>query len=100
VHDLWFREFALAYTNIAMIIEDGYRDAEDNDGVFSSRGLVRSHQWATRRAGRKLTCKARQLGRDTRQAGQPARSACSRCRFTHMARQFPGSHRQPPERRG
>ena len=35
VNDLWFRDFALAYTNIATIIEDGYVDAEDNDGVFS-----------------------------------------------------------------
>ena len=35
VNDLWFREFALAYTNIATIIADEYRDAEDNDGVFS-----------------------------------------------------------------
>ncbi|MBV9251353.1 MAG: molybdopterin-dependent oxidoreductase, partial [Acetobacteraceae bacterium] len=34
-HDLWFREFALAYTNIATIIEDGYRDTEELDGVFS-----------------------------------------------------------------
>src|SRR4051812_38669497 len=33
--DLWFREFALAYTNIAHIIEDGYQDPEDNDGIFS-----------------------------------------------------------------
>jgi formate dehydrogenase major subunit len=34
-HDLWFREFALAYTNIATIIEDGYRDTEELDGLFS-----------------------------------------------------------------
>ena len=34
-NDLWFREFALAFTNIATIIEDNYRDAEDNGGVFS-----------------------------------------------------------------
>ena len=34
-HDLWFKEFALAYTNIAHIIEEGYRDTEDNEGVFS-----------------------------------------------------------------
>ena len=27
--DLWFREFALAYTNIATIIEDGYSDPEE-----------------------------------------------------------------------
>ena len=35
VNDLWFRDFALAYTNIATIIEDGYVDAEDNRGIFS-----------------------------------------------------------------
>lgn len=34
-NDLWFRDFALAYTNIAHIIDKGYRDTEDNDGVFS-----------------------------------------------------------------
>ncbi len=34
-HDLWFKEFALAYTNIAHIIEDGYEDPEANNGLFS-----------------------------------------------------------------
>lgn len=34
-NDLWFRDFALAYTNIAAIIEDGYTDPEANEGVFS-----------------------------------------------------------------
>ena len=34
-NDLWFRDFALAYTNIAHIIEDAYSDPEQNDGVFS-----------------------------------------------------------------
>ena len=34
-HDLWFRDFAMAYTNIAHIIEDGYEDAEREDGIFS-----------------------------------------------------------------
>ena len=33
--DLWFREFAMSYTNIAHIIEDGYSDPETNDGLFS-----------------------------------------------------------------
>ena len=33
--DLWFREFALAYTNIAHIISEDYVDSENNDGVFS-----------------------------------------------------------------
>ena len=33
--ELWFREFALAYTNIAHIIEEGYSGTEEGDGVFS-----------------------------------------------------------------
>ena len=34
-NDLWFREFALAYSNIAHIIEDSYQDPEQHDGLFS-----------------------------------------------------------------
>ncbi len=34
-NDLWFRDWVMAYTNIAAIIEDGYKDAETNNGVFS-----------------------------------------------------------------
>ena len=34
-NDLWFHEYALNYTNIAHIIEDGYLGPDDNDGVFS-----------------------------------------------------------------
>ena len=34
-NDLWFREYALAYTNIAHIIDESYVDAEAADGVFS-----------------------------------------------------------------
>jgi len=34
-NDLWFRDFALNYTNLAHIIEDGYEDAEQGDGLFS-----------------------------------------------------------------
>jgi formate dehydrogenase major subunit len=34
-NDLWFRDFAMAYTNIAMVIDDEYADPEDNDGLFS-----------------------------------------------------------------
>ncbi len=34
-NDLWFRDWAMAYTNIAAIIEDGYRDPEETGGVFS-----------------------------------------------------------------
>lgn len=34
-NDLWFREYALHYTNIATIIEDGFQDASELDGLFS-----------------------------------------------------------------
>ncbi len=33
--DLWFRDYALNFTNIAHIIEDGYLGPDENDGVFS-----------------------------------------------------------------
>jgi formate dehydrogenase major subunit len=34
-NDLWFRDFALAYTNIAHIIADGYASPDEADGLFS-----------------------------------------------------------------
>ena len=34
-NDLWFRDFVLAFTNIATIVEDSFVDAEDNEGIFS-----------------------------------------------------------------
>jgi formate dehydrogenase major subunit len=34
-HDLWFRDYALNYTNIAHVIDERYQDTEDLDGLFS-----------------------------------------------------------------
>jgi formate dehydrogenase major subunit len=34
-HERWFKEYVLAYTNAATIIDAGYRDSEDLAGVFS-----------------------------------------------------------------
>ncbi|HZD26527.1 MAG TPA: formate dehydrogenase-N subunit alpha, partial [Alphaproteobacteria bacterium] len=34
-NDLWFRDYALAYTNIATIIDERFRDADQADGLFS-----------------------------------------------------------------
>jgi formate dehydrogenase major subunit len=34
-HDLWFREYALTYSNIATIIDARFRDASELDGFFS-----------------------------------------------------------------
>lgn len=34
-NDLWFRDYALAYTNLDHIIDERYLDTEDADGVFS-----------------------------------------------------------------
>src|SRR5947209_7154804 len=34
-NDRWFREYVLAFTNAASIINDEYKDAEELDGIFS-----------------------------------------------------------------
>ena len=34
-NDLWWRDWAIPYTNIATVIEDGYRGPEEGDGLFS-----------------------------------------------------------------
>ena len=34
-HDLWFKDFALEFTNIATIVDERYTDPETNDGLFS-----------------------------------------------------------------
>src|SRR5579872_6447452 len=34
-HEKWFKEYVLAYTNASTIIEEGFQDTEDLDGVFS-----------------------------------------------------------------
>ncbi|BBX63892.1 formate dehydrogenase subunit alpha [Mycobacterium saskatchewanense] len=34
-NDLWFKEYVVAYTNAATLINDKYRDAEDLGGLFS-----------------------------------------------------------------
>src|SRR3954453_17580883 len=34
-HDLWFKEYALAYTNLPTIIDERFRDTSELDGVFS-----------------------------------------------------------------
>ncbi len=48
-NDLWFRDFAMAYTNIATIVGEAYGDAEDNDGVFSGfqvkNGTYKPESW-------------------------------------------------------
>src|SRR5215831_1937273 len=34
-HDAWFKEYVLNYTNLATIIEEGFRDTSELDGLFS-----------------------------------------------------------------
>src|SRR5919112_4977406 len=34
-NDLWFKEYALEYTNIATVIDERFADASDGDGLFS-----------------------------------------------------------------
>ena len=45
-HDLWFREYALAYTNLPTIIDERFQDTSELDGVFS--GLERGEPLRTR----------------------------------------------------
>lgn len=47
-HDLWFKDYALAFTNLATIITEEFQDAEELDGVFSGwNPESQSHQIAT-----------------------------------------------------
>ena len=34
-HDRWFKEYVLNYTNASTIVQEGFRDTEDLDGLFS-----------------------------------------------------------------
>jgi len=34
-HERWFKEYVLAYTNATTLVEDGYRDSEELEGLFS-----------------------------------------------------------------
>ena len=34
-HDLWFKEYALAYSNLSTIIDERFKDASELDGFFS-----------------------------------------------------------------
>ena len=34
-HERWFQEYVLNYTNASTIIQEGYRDTEDLEGLFS-----------------------------------------------------------------
>ena len=34
-HDQWFKEYVLAYTNASAVVDEGFRDTEDLDGLFS-----------------------------------------------------------------
>lgn len=48
-NDRWFHEYVLAYTNASTIIEEGFRDTEDLDGLFS--GFDRQHESYDARQG-------------------------------------------------
>src|ERR1700750_3451662 len=34
-HDRWFKDYVLHYTNASTIIQEGFQDTEDLDGLFS-----------------------------------------------------------------
>ena len=47
-HGKWFKEFVLAYTNATTIIDEGFQDTEDLEGIFSGY----SHEDRAYEAGR------------------------------------------------
>ena len=51
-HDLWFRDYALNYTNLATIIEDGFQDVDELGGLFSGfdpeTGAYKQDTWQYR----------------------------------------------------
>ncbi len=42
-HECWFEEYVRAYTNAATIIEEGFEDTEDRDGLFSGYDAESRH---------------------------------------------------------
>src|SRR5699024_10107579 len=34
-HDLWFKDYVIAYTNAATLVSEDFQDTEDLDGLFS-----------------------------------------------------------------
>ena len=54
-NDLWFKEYVVAYTNAATLINENFRDAEDLGGLFSGfdpdTGQYDPSTWAYQEAG-------------------------------------------------
>ncbi len=54
VNDRWFRDYVLAYTNAAAIVDPSFQDTEDLDGLFSGwnrdKGLYEIDSWQYRGA--------------------------------------------------
>ncbi len=46
-HERWFKEYVVAYTNATVIIEEGFQDTEDLDGLFSGYESARHAYNAT-----------------------------------------------------
>ncbi len=51
-HDRWFKDYVLNYTNAACIVQGGFRDTEDLDGLFSGYDGDRKTGTYDARAGR------------------------------------------------
>src|SRR5947209_7015373 len=67
-HDRWFREYVLAYTNVSVIIDEGFRDTEDLAGLFSGYHPETVSYDPRAGSGRAASC--------TRSAGPSTRPGC------------------------
>lgn len=67
-HDLWFRDYVVAYTNAATLVSEDYVDTEDLDGLFSgydpSTGTYDTASWAYQAGEPPATAAATQAADD------------------------------------
>jgi formate dehydrogenase major subunit len=74
-HERWFKEYVLAYTNASTIIQEGFEDTEDLDGIFSGYDAEkRSYEAGKGRWNYEDSEAAKLHAQDDRGAQQPANS--------------------------
>src|SRR4051794_2542805 len=42
-HERWFKDYVLAYTNASTLIEEGFEDTEESNGLFSGYDAENRH---------------------------------------------------------
>ena len=87
-HDRWFKEYVLNYTNAACIVQEGFRDTEDLDGLFSGYQRGREDRHLRRARGPLALC----LRRREERRGKRRSWSGRRTPMYRMLRQALGMH--------